>query len=135
MSTTATATTELTDLLSTLATHRGFLRYTVRGLTDEQARLTPTASELSLGGLVKHVTLTERSWIDRVAQREHSATEQEYADGFVLREDETLAGALAAYDEAVAAGRATLAFEGEMVDEVVAKRARATLALAPSDGV
>ena len=42
---------------------------------------------------------------------------------------------LAAYDEAVAAGRATLAFEGEMVDEVVAKRARATLALAPPDQV
>lgn len=34
---------------------------------------------------------------------------------------------LAAYDDAVAAGRATLAFEGEMVDEVVAKRARAVL--------
>lgn len=37
---------------------------------------------------------------------------------------------LAAYDEAVATGRATLAFEGEMVDEVVAKRARAVLAQA-----
>ena len=37
---------------------------------------------------------------------------------------------LAAYDEAVAAGRATLAFEGEMVDEVVAKRARAVLSQA-----
>ncbi len=34
---------------------------------------------------------------------------------------------LAAYEEAVAAGRATLAFEGEMVDEVVAKRARAVI--------
>lgn len=37
---------------------------------------------------------------------------------------------LAAYDAAVADGRATLAFEGEMVDEVVAKRARAVLAQA-----
>lgn len=35
---------------------------------------------------------------------------------------------LAAYEQAVAAGRATLAFEGEMVDEVVARRARAVLA-------
>lgn len=42
---------------------------------------------------------------------------------------------LAAYDGAVAAGRATLAFEGEMVDEVVAKRARAVLELAPPDQV
>lgn len=35
---------------------------------------------------------------------------------------------LAAYDRAVADGRAALAFEGEMVDEVVARRARAILA-------
>lgn len=34
---------------------------------------------------------------------------------------------LVAYEEAVEAGRATLAFEGEMVDEVVAKRARSVL--------
>jgi citrate lyase subunit beta/citryl-CoA lyase len=34
---------------------------------------------------------------------------------------------LAAYDEAVALGRATIAFEGTMVDEVVAKQARALL--------
>ena len=37
---------------------------TVQGLTDEQARLTPTVSALSLGGLVKHVTAT----VDAVAR-------------------------------------------------------------------
>ena len=89
-------------LLAYIAQQRDGIRYATFGLTDEQARLTPTAGTLSIGGLVKHVTLTERSWIDRVAQREHSASEQDYADGFVLREDETLAGALAAYDEAAA---------------------------------
>lgn len=37
---------------------------------------------------------------------------------------------LAAYEAAVAEGRAAISFEGEMVDEVHAKRARAVLALA-----
>ncbi|HEY2332291.1 MAG TPA: CoA ester lyase [Acidimicrobiales bacterium] len=36
---------------------------------------------------------------------------------------------LAVYDEAVAAGRATVAFDGAMVDEVVARQARAVLAV------
>lgn len=58
-----TLSAEKTDLLSTLAKHRGFLKYTVQGITDEQARLTPTASALSLGGLIKHVRDVEESWI------------------------------------------------------------------------
>lgn len=57
-------TTERADLLETLAKHRYFLRYTLRDLTDEQAALTPTASELCLGGLIKHVAVTEGQWMD-----------------------------------------------------------------------
>ena len=37
------------DLLETLRLHRGFLRHTLTGLTEEQARATPTASALSVG--------------------------------------------------------------------------------------
>ncbi|WP_156763650.1 DUF664 domain-containing protein, partial [Mycobacterium scrofulaceum] len=37
------------------------------GLTDEQARSTPSVSALSIGGLVKHVTAMQRSWMGRVA--------------------------------------------------------------------
>ena len=37
---------------------------------------------------------------------------------------------LAAYDAAVAEGRASIAFEGQMVDEPVARQARAVLARA-----
>ena len=59
-----TATGERADILETLRTHRFFLRHTVEGLTDEQARLTPTASELTLGGLIKHVASTESGWVD-----------------------------------------------------------------------
>jgi hypothetical protein len=53
---------ERADLLETLQAHRGFLRFTVRGITDDQARQTTTASALTLGGLVKHVSATEASW-------------------------------------------------------------------------
>ncbi|MEU0316003.1 DinB family protein [Nocardioides sp. NPDC006273] len=109
---TATATDTLsrerTDLLETLADHRGFLRYTVRDLTDEQARLTPTTSVLSLGGLIKHVAAIERGWADfivrgTVAQELTPEKYAEFAADFVLAEDETLTGVLEAYEEIAAA--------------------------------
>ncbi|GGO00894.1 mycothiol transferase [Microbispora bryophytorum] len=55
-------TGERADLLAALAQSRHFLRLTTRDLTDEQAAQRTTASELCLGGLIKHVTLVERSW-------------------------------------------------------------------------
>ena len=36
------------------------------GLTDEQARSTPTVSALSIGGLIKHVTGVQEAWVQRV---------------------------------------------------------------------
>lgn len=56
--------TERTDLVQSLQRHRSFLRFTVEGVTDEQARKRTTASELTLGGLIKHVAITERMWVD-----------------------------------------------------------------------
>jgi uncharacterized damage-inducible protein DinB len=106
-----TQTREATELLSTLARHRGFLRFTVQGITDEQARQRPTVSRLSLGGLIKHVAVTERQWAD-FAERGapamwseaglDEATAARWADGFELLPEETLEGVLAEY-EAVAA--------------------------------
>jgi hypothetical protein len=61
--TTSTLPPERADLLESLATHRHFLRFTVRGLTDEQATTRPTASELTLAGLIKHVAGTEAAWV------------------------------------------------------------------------
>ena len=58
----APATQERADLVDVLRTHRALFRLTVSGLTDEQARLTPTVSTLSLGGLIKHVTAVEQQW-------------------------------------------------------------------------
>ena len=45
---------ERADLLQSLARQRHFLRYMSRGLTGEQAAQQTTASELFLGGLIKH---------------------------------------------------------------------------------
>jgi uncharacterized damage-inducible protein DinB len=101
--TTATTSTERADLLDTLAKHRHFLRYTVRELTDEQAAQRTTASELCLGGLIKHVAITEEQWIDFIvrgteAMAMSEASWSEHANTFRMLEGETLAGILARYD-------------------------------------
>ncbi|MFE5890708.1 DinB family protein [Streptomyces sp. NPDC056468] len=103
-----TVTDERSDLLETLAKHRYFLRFTARDLTDEQAGQRTTASELCLGGLIKHVTSTERGWAEFI-QRGPSAmgdfknmTEADFAkraDDFRMLPGETLEGILAAYEE------------------------------------
>ncbi|SFE56982.1 DinB family protein [Blastococcus tunisiensis] len=99
-----TLTAERADLLESLAAHRHFLRFTVQGLTDEQARQRPTASELTLGGLVKHVAHQEAGWVrfvlegpDAMATPTDDVGFQTWADEFVLRPEETLAGVLAEY--------------------------------------
>ena len=106
MDTTTTLTGERADLLEALAAHRHFLRYTVQGLSEEQARLRPTASELTLGGLVKHVASQEAGWVDFVLNGPGamaSATDPEqmarWAEEFRLGPDETLDGVLAHYEE------------------------------------
>ena len=37
------------------------------GLTDDQARTRSTVSALSIGGLIKHVTAMQRTWMQWVA--------------------------------------------------------------------
>ena len=99
---------ERTDILAGLASARHFLRFAARDLTDEQARQRTTVSELSLGGLIKHVAATEQGWVDFVLDgpsemKDFSAmTDADMArwtDGFRLLPDETLAGVLADYAE------------------------------------
>jgi uncharacterized damage-inducible protein DinB len=88
---------EREGLLAYLAQQRQLLRIAVHGLTEEQARATPSASTLSLGGLVKHVALTERGWIDTMLQRPGQRSADDYMAAFVLRPDESLAGVLDLY--------------------------------------
>jgi len=99
---------ERADFLDTLAKHRGFLRQTVQGLSDEQARLRPTASALCLGGLVKHVSQIEQSWQEFIVAGPASsgppdeAAYEAHAAGFRMEDGETLAALLAAYDDVAA---------------------------------
>ncbi|WP_200210597.1 DinB family protein [Micromonospora coerulea] len=98
-------TGERADLLATLRRHRGFLRQTVDGLTDEQAARRSTVSELCLGGLIKHVASTEERWL-RFAVGGADAMRSEPVDWegqFRMREGETLAGLLAEFDRAAGA--------------------------------
>jgi hypothetical protein len=110
---TPAVTGERADLLEALAHARHFLRFTVRDLTDDQARQRTTVSELTLGGLVKHVTAAERNWASFIehgpaAAPDFSAmTEADYAawaEGFRLLPGETLAAVL---DEYAAVARRT----------------------------
>lgn len=105
MTTTTTArTAERADLLDALTTHRQLFLHTVDGLTDEQAASTPTASQLCLGGIVKHVTDMVSKWLDfitdgpaAVAMDEHSY--EDHANSFRMLPGETLAGIVEAYAE------------------------------------
>jgi hypothetical protein len=103
---TTTLSGERADLLETLAAHRRFLRFTVQGLTDEQARQRTTASELTLGGLVKHVAGQESKWVDFiltgpevVATPVDEAGYAQWAEEFRLLPGETLAGVLERYED------------------------------------
>jgi uncharacterized damage-inducible protein DinB len=101
---------ERADLLDTLTKHRGFLRFTVQGLTDAQAGERPTVSALCLGGLIKHVAEVESGWIDFLLDGPTAmsggadgwSTESGAAEWnlrFQMTEDETLSGLLERYDE------------------------------------
>ncbi|WP_369134721.1 DinB family protein [Modestobacter sp. I12A-02662] len=100
-----TVTGERADLLESLGRHRWFLTYTVQGLTDEQAAQRPTASELTLGGLIKHVAVTERRWIEFLLHGPSAmggtdeASMADWADAFRMTDGETLAGLLDRYRE------------------------------------
>jgi hypothetical protein len=98
-----TAAGERADLLETLARHRALLRGTVRGLTNEQAAQRTTVSELCLGGLIKHVSATERGWANFIvggaAAMRDAAGGEDWAAGFRMLDGETLAGLLDGYEE------------------------------------
>jgi uncharacterized damage-inducible protein DinB len=100
-----TDTSEREDLLETLAKHRGFLRHTVKGLTDADAAGRPTVSELCLGGLIKHVTMVEENWarfiVHGPARKSgpDEASMQAHAASFRMLEGETVAELLDRYQE------------------------------------
>lgn len=95
---------ERADLLDTLTKHRGFLKQTVRGITDEQATLRTTVSELCLGGLIKHAARMEERWLGFIqyGPQAMAMTPDSYAAhaaSFRVEQGETLASIVAGYEE------------------------------------
>jgi uncharacterized damage-inducible protein DinB len=103
---------EREGLLAFLDQQRQGVRNAAYGLTDDQARLAPTASTLSVGGLVKHLAHMERNWVAIMLQR--PGPEIDYDDGFRLREDQTLAEVLADYARAAEETTAAVAGIADM---------------------
>ncbi|MFB8031674.1 DinB family protein [Streptomyces sp. NPDC056004] len=91
-------------LLSFVEAQRGAIRRSLFGLTEEQAASRPSASGLSLSGLLKHVAETELNWL-RMAQQqpnENARTQDTWADSFRLVGDETVEQVLKFWDGVVA---------------------------------
>ncbi len=95
---------EVTGLVSYLDQQLEALRAAAVGLTDEQARMRPCRSALSIGGLLKHVTHGMRGATDRLTSGVARTTPldaaafEAYESGFSLTADETAAGVLAEFD-------------------------------------
>lgn len=96
---------ERRDFIGALAKQRKLLLRTVRGLSEQQVRFRPTASALSLGGVIRHVTLAERNWCRFIAEGA-SAMGGDTAEGvahhastFDMTDDETLEVLRRQYEE------------------------------------
>ncbi|REK87512.1 DinB family protein [Streptomyces inhibens] len=87
-------------LLAFLEAQRGGLRRAVLGLTDDRATERPSASELTLAGLVKHVAETEQGWVETAQERPHSIERNQdtWHLSFQLEDGRTLADVLTFWD-------------------------------------
>ncbi|GGM76097.1 hypothetical protein GCM10012275_53510 [Longimycelium tulufanense] len=92
---------ERATILRILAEQRDLLLITVRGIGDEEATQRTTVSDLTLAGIVKHLTACERTWAHIVTERDGNppgwpGSEEQYRMG----EGETLASLVADYTAA-----------------------------------
>jgi uncharacterized damage-inducible protein DinB len=103
---------ERESLLEYLRYHHSAFLAVADGLSDEQARSTPTVSTLSIGGLIKHVTVVEYAWTQQVAVAPELLSNDPWSlvgmmshreEQHVMREDENLAELLAAFEAQKAA--------------------------------
>ncbi|MCU1388880.1 MAG: hypothetical protein JWL72_2218 [Ilumatobacteraceae bacterium] len=96
---------EITGIVNYLDQQLNAIRAAAVGLTDEQARLRPCRSALSIGGLIKHAVYCMRGAVARLTDPDApppSLDEQGFAaymGGFALTADETALGVLAEFDE------------------------------------
>ncbi len=128
----ATLDPERAALVTELATVRANLVNTTRNLTDEQLGVRPTASALCLGGLIKHVSAMEESWMRFIVEGTSAmnydmpdgvtwddffsgtATEFpqwaiDHQNGFQMLPGDTLSGIVAQYEKVAAASEEIIA--------------------------
>ncbi|OAK51807.1 DinB family protein [Rhodococcoides kyotonense] len=106
-----TLTGEKADILRMFADQRKNFLYTVRGITDEQARQRTTVSELTLGGLLNHVVSNERGWMKVIADMDENAEFDLSRMGteYVMGPDQTVEGLIAEYARVAEATEAAVA--------------------------
>ncbi|MFI5685326.1 DinB family protein [Streptomyces sp. NPDC051636] len=86
------------ELLRALAEQRELLLITVRGITSAQAGQRTTVSELTLGGIVKHMARGEQVWTRILAEGDGELPEGMLDTGqYRMAEGETLPGLLEQY--------------------------------------
>lgn len=105
---------EITGIVNYLEQQLTAIRSAAFGLTEEQARETPCRSALSIGGIIKHSAQGLRGSVQRltsgvVDQALDAEAYAAYADGFVVRDDETVAATIDDFDKARAELMAVLA--------------------------
>jgi uncharacterized damage-inducible protein DinB len=91
---------EREGLTAYLEQQRHVLRVAAFGLTNDQARATPTPSALSVGGLIKHCASVERAWMDHVLERKRDRAIEDYQAGFQVEPGETVADILGLHRQA-----------------------------------
>ncbi|MCP3804253.1 DinB family protein [Allokutzneria sp. A3M-2-11 16] len=101
-------TFESTELTRTLAELRAGVRVTVRDLTDADVAKRTTVSELTLGGIIKHLTQGERAWTHIMCARP-GVPDRMFDTGQYYLDGESLASLLADYEAAAAETDAAVA--------------------------
>ncbi|MFD3941217.1 DinB family protein [Streptomyces sp. NPDC058579] len=83
--------------LNFVEAQRAAIRRAALGLTEEQAASRPSASALSLSGLIKHVAEVELVWLRLAQQRpnEKERSQETWGDAFRLMEGESIPEVLA----------------------------------------
>jgi uncharacterized damage-inducible protein DinB len=90
-------------LLGFLAYHRAVLARKAEGVSDaDAARAVLPPSQLTLLGLIRHMTDVERWWFRRVSQAEDVPDLFVQDEEWVVPSDASVAGALAAYWDEIA---------------------------------
>ncbi|MFJ3980061.1 DinB family protein [Streptomyces sp. NPDC090021] len=87
-------------LLAFVEAQRTAVRESLAGLDEERAGSRPSASELSLSGLLKHVAEVELNWLRLAQQRpnERLRDEASHSESFRLVEGESIPSVLAFWD-------------------------------------